>query len=299
MPDHDVVDDTTLQDRILELREAVRASTPLVQCITNTVVQQFTANVLLAIGGAPAMLDHEADAGQFAEVASGVLVNFGTATSHQFLAADAAIEAARATNTPWVLDPVSVGGLAYRTTRIRRVAAESPTVVRGNASEVAALAGIGLGGRGVDSTDAVDDVLHGALSLARDTGAVVAISGETDAIVGTVDGEHRLVRITGGDTLMPLVIGTGCSLGAVVAAYVAAAGRTGEAAADAQAAFEATIAAHAHFAAAGIAARRVASAPGSFAVAFLDALYSVGPEDFAAVGLTVEVLDPETAGSPA
>ena len=79
-----------------DLRSAnarLRASNPLIQCITNTVVQQFSANVLLAIGASPAMLDHEADAGQFAGIASGILVNFGTASNHQLLAADAAIGA--------------------------------------------------------------------------------------------------------------------------------------------------------------------------------------------------------------
>ena len=36
---------------------AVRASTPLVHCMTNTVVPEVTANVLLAAGAAPAMID--------------------------------------------------------------------------------------------------------------------------------------------------------------------------------------------------------------------------------------------------
>src|SRR5690625_1025070 len=88
-----------------DLRSAnarLRAGHPLIQCITNTVVQQFSANVLLAVGASPAMLDHEADAGQFAGIANGVLINFGTASNHQLLAADAAIDVAAAAGKPWV-----------------------------------------------------------------------------------------------------------------------------------------------------------------------------------------------------
>ncbi|GAA2000798.1 hydroxyethylthiazole kinase [Brevibacterium samyangense] len=298
----------------------VRTTTPLVQCITNTVVQQFTANVLLATGASPAMLDHEADAAQFAGLANGILVNYGTATSHQFLGAEAAIGVANHIGTPWVLDPVSVGAVDYRTSRIRAAAERRPTAVRGNASEVAALAGMGLGGRGVDSTDSVDAVLPAAALLSARTGGVVAVSGEVDAIVlarpgtgtsaETAPTEATVVRVAGGSALMPLVIGTGCSLGGVVAAYLGAAKaaghrvREGASAVDTgvlrapgtatDAALEAVVAAHAHFAAAGARAGERAQAPGSFAVTFLDALYEVSDEDLDAVEITAT-----TVGVPA
>ncbi|UVI35182.1 hydroxyethylthiazole kinase [Brevibacterium spongiae] len=293
-----------------DLRSAnarLRASNPLIQCITNTVVQQFSANVLLAVGASPAMLDHEADAGQFAGIASGILINFGTASNHQLLAADAAIDVANAAGKPWVLDPVSVGAVDFRTSRIRRAAADHPTAIRGNASEIAALAGVGLGGRGVDSTDEVDAVLPAAAKLARETGAIVAVSGPTDAVVAHIDGTDHVARVSGGYELMPLVIGTGCSLGAVTSAYLAAA-RTGladpdadasavhapEQAADSQAAsarFEAVVAAHAHFAVAGELAADGAKGPGSYSVNFLDALYAVDGDRLAGARVSIDALD--------
>ncbi|MDN6188238.1 MAG: hydroxyethylthiazole kinase [Brevibacterium sp.] len=260
-----------------DLRSAnarLRASNPLIQCITNTVVQQFSANVLLAIGAAPAMLDHEADAAQFTRIANGLLVNFGTATNQQFLAADAAIEASDADSKPWVLDPVSIGAVDFRTTRIHRAANSSPTAIRGNASEIAALAGVGLGGRGVDSTDEVDAVIPAAAELARTTGAIVAVSGPRDAIIAHIDGADHVARIDGGHSYMPLVIGTGCSLGAVTAAYL-------DGATTASAKFEAVVAAHAHFAVAGEAAAGGAQGPGSYSVNFLDALYALTGEQLA------------------
>ncbi|GAA1850148.1 hydroxyethylthiazole kinase [Brevibacterium marinum] len=260
-----------------DLRSAnarLRASNPLIQCITNTVVQQFSANVLLAIGASPAMLDHEADAAQFTRIAGGLSVNFGTATNQQFLAADAAIDAANADAKPWVLDPVSIGAVDYRTTRIRRAAASSPTAIRGNASEIAALAGVGLGGRGVESTDEVDAVIPAAAELARSTGAIVAVSGPRDAIVAHIDGADRVARIDGGHTFMPLVIGTGCSLGAVTAAYLVGAS-------TASAKFEAVVAAHSHFKVAGEAAAASAKGPGSYSVSFLDELHALTDEQLA------------------
>ncbi|MCI4011142.1 hydroxyethylthiazole kinase [Brevibacterium sp. ZH18] len=299
-----------------DLRSAnarLRANNPLIQCITNTVVQQFSANVLLAIGAAPAMLDHDADAAQFTHIANGLLVNFGTATNQQFLAADAAIEAANADSKPWVLDPVSVGAVDFRTTRIHRAAASSPTAIRGNASEIAALAGVGLGGRGVDSTDEVDAVLPAAAALARTTGAVVAVSGPRDAIIAHIDGTDHVARVDGGHSFMPLVIGTGCSLGAVTVAYLASAGgavddSTGAGASEASqsrpgqsesatawARFNAVVAAHAHFAVAGEVAAAGAQGPGSYSVNFLDALYSMTGDQLAQARVEVAAFEEDAS----
>jgi len=267
----------------------MRTQVPLVQCITNTVVQQFSANVLLAAGASPAMLDHEADAAQFARIADGILVNFGTATSHQLLAADAATAAAEQSGTPWVLDPVSYGGVEHRTVHIRRLAHSGPTCIRGNASEIAALAGAGAGGRGIESTDEVDAVLDHAVRLAEVTGAIVAVSGARDAIVTTdpdAPGRARIARVGGGSALMPLTVGTGCSLAALTAAYLGT--RRTPAAEARHDRFAAVVAAHAHFAATGERAARTAEGPGSFAVAFLDALHAVAEDDLTAVDVTVD-----------
>lgn len=268
------------------LHARLAASVPLVQCITNTVVQQFSANVLLAAGAAPAMIDHEADSAQFAAMADALLINLGTASNHQLLAADAAISVATEIGKPWVLDPVSVGVVDFRSIKIRQAAASRPTVVRGNASEVAALAGAGAGGRGVDSTDAVDAVLPAAIRLAQATGGVVAVSGARDAVVAVHGAQVQIARIGGGHALMPKVVGTGCALGALVAAYLAAGREPGTArlAGD----FAATVAAHAHFALAGLAAGAQAAGPGSFQVAFVDALHALTSADLARADVQLE-----------
>lgn len=266
----------TSRPLIAERVNAVRGSTPLVHCLTNTVVQNVTANALLAAGAAPAMVDHPQEAREFAGVASGVLINVGTMSTQQVEAMPAAAQSARDAGVPWVLDPVAVGGLSVRTELAGRLLDLSPSAIRGNASEVQALAGTGSGGRGVDSTDSVDSALGAASALAERTGAVVAVSGERDLIVWRADGVTNAVYLTSGTPMLTRVIGTGCSLGALVAAYLGAADHR-----DPNAAAAAVLAAHAHVGAAGTEAAKTANHPGSYGVAWMDALDSLSGDDVA------------------
>ncbi|MCG7459484.1 hydroxyethylthiazole kinase [Corynebacterium tuberculostearicum] len=252
----------------LRAHDAVRESTPLIQCLTNKVVSNVTANALLAIGASPAMVDTPEESREFAQVASGVLINCGTPSSEQYGGMREAIAGANSAHTPWVLDPVGAGGLSHRTNFMREVLPLGPGAIRGNASEIIALAGTGQGGRGVESTDGVEAALDSAVALSRDTGAVVAISGPRDLIVHVGD-TTRAVYLESGHPMLQSVIGTGCSLGAICAAYLAAW----------EDPFEAIIAAHAHVGAAGSVAAEKHHAPGSFAVAWLDALYDVPTAD--------------------
>ena len=255
---------------------AVRDATPLVHCMTNTVVPEITANVLLSVGAAPAMIDLPEEAAIFATVASALLINVGNGLSEQHEGMRRAASAADAADTPWVLDPVAVGALPVRTQLARDLLAHRPTAIRGNASEILGLAGASGGGRGVDATDEVEAAIETARSLSTETGAVVAISGPVDVVVSPT----RTTRITGGDPLMPLVIGTGCALGAVVAATLGATRGT-------HAPHDAVVAAHAVFGAAGLVAARHAQHPGSFRTAWLDALHALTPDEVAAL-VTVE-----------
>jgi hydroxyethylthiazole kinase len=248
-------------------REAVRTTAPLVHCLTNTVVQTITANALLAVGAAPAMVDAPQEAGDFAAVASAVLVNVGTVHERTAEAMRLAARSADAAGTPWVLDPVAVGALAYRTALAEELLASRPTVVRGNASEVMALAGVGAGGRGVDSTAGADDAAAAAVAQALRTGGVVAVSGVTDLLT---DGQ-RTVRVGGGSPLLTRTTGAGCALGALVAAYLAVCDDP----------LTGAVAAHAHVALAAEAAARVAEGPGTFAALWLDALDAVDGDTLA------------------
>lgn len=245
---------------------ALRAQPPLVQCLTNIVVAQWTANVLLAVGAAPAMVDNPREAAEFAPIASGVLVNLGTPYDDT---ADAMrlSAAAAAAGTPWVLDPVAAGGLRWRTELALELLRSSPTIVRGNASEIMALTG-GAGGKGVDATDSPEAALEAAQEIAQTYGTIVAVSGPVDHVT---DGE-RTVLIANGHPWMTQVTGVGCALGALMAAFAGTGADPLTAAATATAVL--TVAADE--------AAAASQGPGSFAVGLIDRLAALTPEGLAA-----------------
>ena len=227
---------------------------PLVHCMTNDVVQTFTANTLLALGASPAMVIETEEASQFAAIASALLINVGTLTQLRAQSMCAAVEQAKSSQTPWTLDPVAVGALDYRRRFCLELLSHKPTAIRGNASEIMALAGIANGGRGVDT----------AQTLARETGAIVVVTGEMDYVT---DG-HRIIGIHGGDPLMTKVVGTGCALSAVVATCCALPGDTLE-----------NVASACHWMKqAGERAVARSEGPGSFVPHFLDALWQLTQE---------------------
>lgn len=246
----------------------LRATSPLVHLLTNEVVQEITANVLLAAGAAPAMIVAEEEVAPFAAMSGAVLVNVGTLYPARLAAMRQAVAAANAAGVPWTLDPVAVGVLDYRTDACRFFLTQKPAAIRGNASEILALAGFDGGGRGVDSTAGSNTALVAAEQLARTTGAIVAVTGETDFIT---DGTTTWAT-PWGHPVMTRVVGTGCALSALVAAFTAAAPNRLNAVAAA-------------CAVAGICGERAAISsrgPGSFKVDFLDALYSLTPDELRA-----------------
>lgn len=253
----------TIED-VVAAHAALRTRKPLVQAITNTVSANFMANVLLAAGAAPAMVDNPEEAGLFAGIADGIILNLGTPTAAQVESMRLAAPAARAAGKPWVLDPIAAGGLPWRGGVAADLLRFKPAIVRGNASEIIGLAGLGGGARGVDSSADPAAAVPAALDLLNHATAVSA-SGPVDHIVGRIGGRAALIRVGGGSALLPRVTASGCSLGALAAAYagVSPDPLTG------------LVAAHTHFAVAAEIAEQTAKHPGSFAVAFLDALDQV------------------------
>lgn len=264
--------------RTAALLAAVHEGTPLVHCVTNLVATTFSANALLALGASPAMVEDPEEAAELAAVAGALVVNTGTMSAARAEGMRAATAAAHAAGTPWLLDPVGVGPLSMRTRVAGELLGSAPTVVRGNASEILALAGREGGGRGVDATVTVEDAAGAADELARRHATVVAVSGAVDRLTdGTV-----VRHVGGGHPLMGRVTAMGCALGAVTAAFLAAARTTGD---DP---LTAAVAAHAVVGATGASAGADAGGPGSFVPGWLDALAALEAGDAADV-----LVDPE------
>jgi hydroxyethylthiazole kinase len=207
-----------LLEAIISALGRVRATSPLVQNITNYVVMNNTANALLAIGASPAMVHAPEEAGEFIAISGALVVNPGTLSKEFVAGMHVACEQARALGRPWVLDPVGVGATAYRNQTNADLLRHLPAVVRCNASELLALASVAkTPTKGVDSTHGADEAVLPAIRFARGQGCVASVSGEVDVVTDGV----RLVRIANGHALMPRVTGLGCTASALTGAFLA------------------------------------------------------------------------------
>ena len=246
--------------------EKIRETAPLVLSLTNSVVQPLTANLLLAIGAVPAMLNDAEEAADMLRSGTGaLLVNLGTVTREQGAAMQTAVREANRLNIPWVLDPVAVGALSLRTRLAGQLKEQSPRIIRGNASEIMALAGYSSVTKGPESTSSSADALHAARELALHTGAAVLVTGRTDY---STDG-RQVTATENGHAMMSRVTGVGCSMGALSAACAAVSPTP----------LQAAVSTAVLMGIAGEMAFEQSPAPGSFAVSLLDSLYSLSPED--------------------
>ena len=268
-----MIEQKQLEASIAKAAADVRANNPLAGSITNTVTIDFVANAQLAVGGSAAMV-YLPDEGETLVAAGGaVYLNMGTLFPIYEETIPRTAAAAQAAGKPWVLDPVGIGIGSLRTKLLSELKQHKPAIVRGNASEIIALAGLwGLEGeaadlsrvRGVDTTDTVDAARDAAVALARHTGGAVVVSGEVDLIT---DGT-TVAKSHGGSPLMSKITGCGCSQGGVLAVYACAADP-----------FTAAVCGTAVYNVAGTRAAAVADAPASFKVAFIDELYRATAQD--------------------
>lgn len=246
--------------------EKIRETAPLVLSLTNSVVQPLTANLLLAIGAVPAMLNDAEEAADMLRSGTGaLLVNLGTVTREQGAVMQTAVREANRLNIPWVLDPVAVGALSLRTRLAGQLKEQSPRIIRGNASEIMALAGYSSVTKGPESTSSSADALHAARELALHTGAAVLVTGRTDY---STDG-RQVTATENGHAMMSRVTGVGCSMGALSAACAAVSPTP----------LQAAVSTAVLMGIAGEMAFEQSPFPGSFAVSLLDSLYALSPED--------------------
>ncbi|ENW92560.1 hydroxyethylthiazole kinase [Acinetobacter dispersus] len=246
-----------LIDQVIEAWRALQQQTPLVQCITNSVANNYVANILLAAGASPAMIDNPFEAEDFTKISSALSINVGTPTTEQTQAMLISAKTAHQQQVPWVLDPVGYGPvLKWRSETVEQLLRFKPTIIRGNASEISTLAGSQSQSKGVDSTLNSHDVYAQAKNLLQHS-ECIAISGESDYIISKQF--DAIIQVNGGCYLQPKITATGCALGALTAAYHAV-----------STASIAALTSHIHFAIAGKLAYEHAQTVGSFNVAFLD-----------------------------
>jgi hydroxyethylthiazole kinase len=248
-----------------ETLRRLRERRPLVHQITNYVVMNETANATLALGALPVMAHAPEEVEEMVGLAGALVLNIGTLSSHWVDAMVAAGRAANARGIPVVLDPVGAGATRYRTeTALRILGDVDVAVVRGNAGEVATLAGVEAEVRGVESIGAGGPASQVARQAAESLGVVASVTGPIDHVS---DGS-RVVAVENGHPLLASITGTGCMSSAITGAFLAASeGSALDSAAEALAAFGV----------AGENAAPGAKGPGTFHVNLYDALAALDP----------------------
>ncbi len=197
---------------------AVRARKPLVHHLTNVVTVSDCANVTLFLGALPVMANSPREAAEMVQLAQALVLNIGTLHEEQVEAMLLAGREASARGLPIVLDPVGAGATGYRTATARHLLAElRVTVVKGNAGEIATLAGEQAEVRGVESGE-VAEILAPAQALQAQTGGVVAVSGARDLVVQGA----QAVWIEGGSERMRTFVGSGCVAASLIGCFVGA-----------------------------------------------------------------------------
>jgi hydroxyethylthiazole kinase len=248
--------------------QKVRQANPLVHNITNVVVTNFTANGLLALGASPVMAYAKEEVADMAKIAGALVLNIGTLNPTEVEAMIIAGKAANEAGVPVIFDPVGAGATPYRTETARNIAgAVQLSVIRGNAAEIANTIGEAWAIKGVDAGEGSGDVVSLAKNAAKQLKTVVAITGKEDVVT---DGNTTYI-IRNGHPLLTKVTGTGCLLTSVIGAFAAVERDVLKAAAAALVSY-------------GVAAEMAAKeageqGPGSFQIAFLDALSRVGADE--------------------
>lgn len=242
-----------IQQSLQQLRE----KKPLILCLTNTVSMELIANCLLALGALPLMSQSIEELDELIAISQGLTLNIGTLDLAFISRSEYAAKKAQQRGLPIVLDPVGAGASQLRTQTARNLSPFA-NIVRGNASEIMALAGVDGGTRGVDSHHHVSSAHFAAQSLAEYQ--VIMVSGEVDYVC--YKKQHN--QIPYGSALMPLVTGMGCSLTAVIAAFAAC---------DANL-YRAALTASQYFALCGQVTAQNSSKPGTFRQMFIDQLFA-------------------------
>ena len=252
----------SLTESIIAALALVREQKPLVVNITNYVVMNNTANALLAIGASPIMAHSRQEMAEMMHIAGSLVINIGTLDSEWIERMLFAVEQANANNKPIVLDPVGCGASVLRTQTARTLAAKANNlIIRGNASEIIALAGEASQTKGVDALDSSDTALAAAQALVAQYHANVVISGEVDYVVTA----SQTISLSNGHHMMPYVTGMGCSLTALTGAFAAIGETSG-------------LAATAIYAIAGEIAAEQSAGPASLQLNIIDGLYHISAE---------------------
>ena len=206
---------------IHDIRKTVNQTQPLIHCITNPISINQCANGILAIGSRPMMAEHPKEVSEITRTAQALMGNLGNITDVRMESMLISAQTAKEQHIPFLLDAVGIACSTLRREYVKDLLnTATPTVIKGNYSEILALYRDAYRSSGVDADSGLDiqTIDHASLSLARSLKTVILASGKVDIVT---DG-NRLYHIHNGTPLLSQVTGTGCLQGALCASYLSA-----------------------------------------------------------------------------
>jgi hydroxyethylthiazole kinase len=245
----------------------VREKSPLVHNITNYVVMNFSANVLLAAGCSPVMAHAKNEVADMVKIANALVINIGTLSDQWVESMKLALKQANELSKPTVLDPVGSGATPYRTNTVNDLLSTGHfTVIRGNASEIMSMVSSEQKTKGVDSSESSDNAINTAKLLSQKYNSIVCVSGATDYIVSN----NKVAKVKNGHPMMTSVTGMGCAATALIGGFVGVIDDK----------YRATISAMALMGIAGEFAVEQSKGPGSLQLNFIDKLHNISKDEF-------------------
>lgn len=224
-----------MSDSILEksinLIEKLRQESPLTHCITNVVTVRDCANAVLAVGGSPIMANAPEEAEEIVSIANSLVINIGTLTQEQIETMKKSAKQAAKMEKPLVLDPVGIGISKIRNeTPIDIIKESKPAIIRGNLSEIKAIAtfygildecttakGVDVADTDIISEDTLEINAQIVKNIAEKLDTTIAVSGPIDI----VSNGKEVYALKNGNPMMANITGTGCMLGCIMGAYAA------------------------------------------------------------------------------
>lgn len=221
----------SIVNKSTDLIEKLRQESPLTHCITNVVTVRDCANAVLAVGGSPIMANAPEEAEEIVTIANSLLINIGTLTTEQIETMKKSAKQAVSMNKPFVLDPVGVGISKIRNeTPIDIIKESKPAIIRGNLSEIKAIAmfygileecttakGVDVADTDIINEDTLEINAQIVKNIAEKLDTTIAVSGPIDIVS---DG-NEVYALENGDAMMASITGSGCMLGCIMGAYAA------------------------------------------------------------------------------
>lgn len=251
--------------KIYSLLEKIKKKKPLIHHITNWVTIYDCANITRAIGALPVMAHSKEESADMSGISSALVLNIGTLTSELIKSMKLAGKAANEKKIPIVLDAVGVGATKLRNNKAAELLDEIKIdIIKGNASEIAKLAGENIKTKGVEATEVEADLIETAKKLAKEKNSTVVITGKEDIVT---NGNETYI-IKNGHDMMGSIVGTGCMATSVIASFAAVEKDYAQAAASALTCFGI----------AGELASKESKGPGSYKENFYDEIYNLNEE---------------------